>query len=104
VIGFGESKTPEPFKKACSLFIHTDGFGRQSDERRGSSGGGKRWARNELRGDTELPKLTKVLASAFRACERLRSKTPWPISPRAAPFHRSTAGDEPGAPAVNLAA
>lgn len=26
VIGFGESKTPEPFVKACSVFIHTDDF------------------------------------------------------------------------------
>lgn len=66
VIGFGESKTPEPFKKACSLFIHTDGFGRQSDESRGSSGGGKRWARNELRGDTELSNLLRAAVEAMK--------------------------------------
>jgi hypothetical protein len=54
VIGFGESKTPEPFKKACSLFIHTDGFGKPPDESGESLGGGERRSRNELRGDTEL--------------------------------------------------
>ena len=32
VIGFGESKTPEPFKKACSVFIHTDNFKEASAE------------------------------------------------------------------------
>src|SRR5262245_39183239 len=26
VIGFGENKTPEPFKRACSVFINTDNF------------------------------------------------------------------------------
>jgi len=64
VIGFGESKTPEPFKKACSLFIHTDRFGQPSDESRESSGGVERRSRNELRGDTEL---SNVLRSAVEA-------------------------------------
>ena len=26
VIGFGENNPPEPFVKACSMFIHTDRF------------------------------------------------------------------------------
>lgn len=26
VIGFGENNPPQPFVKACSMFIHTDGF------------------------------------------------------------------------------
>ena len=64
VIGFGESKTPEPFKKACSLFIHTDRFGQPSDESRESSGGVERRSRNELRGDSEL---SNVLRSAVEA-------------------------------------
>jgi len=66
VIGFGESKTPEPFKKACSLFIHTDRFGRPSDESRGSSSGGERWSRKELRGDTELSNLLRAAVEAMK--------------------------------------
>jgi hypothetical protein len=66
VIGFGESKTPEPFKKACSLFIHTDGFGKPSDKSSGSSGGGRRWSKNELRGDTELSNLLRAAVEAMR--------------------------------------
>jgi uncharacterized protein (TIGR00288 family) len=66
VIGFGESKTPEPFKKACSLFIHTDGFGKASDASPGPSGGGTRWARNDLRGDTELSNLLRAAVEAMK--------------------------------------
>jgi uncharacterized protein (TIGR00288 family) len=66
VIGFGESKTPEPFKKACSLFIHTDGFGGPCDESRGSSSAVKRWSRNELRGDTELSNVLRAAVEAMK--------------------------------------
>ena len=53
VIGFGESKTPDPFKKACSVFIHTDDFKEPSDEDTSTSAVARK-SRNELRGDTEL--------------------------------------------------
>ena len=53
VIGFGESKTPEPFKRACSLFIHTDDFQEPTEENPASQNRPKR-SKNELRGDTEL--------------------------------------------------
>ena len=66
VIGFGESKTPEPFKKACSLFIHTDGFGKPSDKSAGPSGSSERWSRNELRGDTELSNLLRSAVEAMK--------------------------------------
>ena len=66
VIGFGESKTPEPFKKACSLFIHTDGFGKPSEESAGSPRGGERRSRNELRGDTELSNLLRSAVEAMK--------------------------------------
>lgn len=53
VIGFGESKTPEPFVRACSEFIHTDSVNEPSAENplplRAT-----RKTRKELRGDTEL--------------------------------------------------
>lgn len=66
VIGFGESKTPDPFKKACSLFIHTDRFGRPSDDSRGPSSGGERRSRNELRGDTELSNVLRAAVEAMK--------------------------------------
>lgn len=53
VIGFGESKTPEPFKRACSLFIHTDEFREPTEENPVSQNRLKK-TRNQLRGDTEL--------------------------------------------------
>jgi hypothetical protein len=66
VIGFGESKTPEAFKKACSLFIHTDGFGKALDESAGSVPSGERRSRNELRGDAELSNLLRSAVEAMK--------------------------------------
>jgi uncharacterized protein (TIGR00288 family) len=62
VIGFGESKTPEPFKKACSLFVHTDSFVEDADESSARPASSPRRSKNELRGDTEL---MNVLRSAI---------------------------------------
>jgi uncharacterized protein (TIGR00288 family) len=53
VFGFGESKTPEAFRKACSLFIHTDGFREPSTDNPATAPMQRR-TRGELRGDTEL--------------------------------------------------
>jgi uncharacterized protein (TIGR00288 family) len=61
VIGFGETKTPQAFVKACSLFILTDHFKEPSDEDP-LPGKTARKSRNELRGDTEL---MNVLRSAI---------------------------------------
>jgi uncharacterized protein (TIGR00288 family) len=63
VIGFGESRTPEPFRKACSVFIYTDGFGEPSGENAAAAPRARR-SKNELRGDTEL---MNVLRSAVDA-------------------------------------
>ena len=63
VIGFGESKTPEPFKRACSVFIHTDDF-REPTEENPKPQNQKRKDRNQLRGDTELMNaLREAIAS-----------------------------------------
>lgn len=59
VIGFGESKTPEPFKKACSVFIHTDGFREPSKEDPAPAPLARR-TRNELLGDTELMNVLRA--------------------------------------------
>lgn len=55
VIGFGRSTTPESFRKACSVFIHTDTFREPAPDNssQGSSANSRR-TKNELRGDTEL--------------------------------------------------
>src|SRR6185503_9542766 len=48
------------------LFIHTDRFGRPSDESRGSPGAGERRSRKELRGDTELSNLLRSAVEAMK--------------------------------------
>ena len=63
VVGFGESKTPEPFKRACSLFIHTDDFQEPTEENPAPQNRLKK-GRSELRGDTELMNaLREAIAS-----------------------------------------
>lgn len=59
VIGFGESKTPEPFKKACSIFIHTDDFKEISAENPVPSKTARK-SKNELCGDSELMNLLRA--------------------------------------------
>lgn len=65
VIGFGESKTPEPFKKACSVFIHTDNFKESSDESATDSRS-LRKTRNELRRDTELMNALRAAVESMK--------------------------------------
>ena len=65
VIGFGESKTPEPFVKACSVFIHTDNFKEPSAENPLTSRAVRR-ARNELRGDTELMNVLRAAVESMK--------------------------------------
>lgn len=61
VIGFGESKAPEPFKSACKPFIHTNDFHEPTAENPTPQRTAKKSA-NELKGDTEL---MNVLRSAI---------------------------------------
>ena len=65
VIGFGESKTPEPFKKACSVFIHTDNFKEPSDESP-LPAKAVRKSKNELRGDTELMNVLRAAVEGMK--------------------------------------
>jgi uncharacterized protein (TIGR00288 family) len=65
VIGFGESKAPEPFKKACSVFIHTDNFKEASAENP-LPAKGTRKSKNELRGDTELMNALRAAIEAMK--------------------------------------
>lgn len=64
VIGFGESKTPEPFKKACSVFIHTDGFREPSEEDPAPATLARRTGK-ELRSDQELMNLLRAAVDAM---------------------------------------
>jgi uncharacterized protein (TIGR00288 family) len=59
VIGFGESKTPEPFRRACSEFIVTDNFKEASADNPISSKSSRK-GKNDLRGDTELMNVLRA--------------------------------------------
>lgn len=74
VIGFGESKTPEPFKKACSVFIHTDNFKEVSDDNPVASKSAKK-SRSELRGDTELMNVLRAAVEGVKGETGLASMT-----------------------------
>jgi len=63
VIGFGQSKAPEPFKNACKPFIHTDDFHEPTADNPAPQRAIKK-SSNELKGDTEL---LNVLRSAIDA-------------------------------------
>lgn len=66
VIGFGESKTPEAFKKACSVFVHTDSFAKRNDGADAPPSGGEKRTRNELRCDSELSNLLRAAVEAMK--------------------------------------
>ncbi len=70
VIGFGESKTPDPFKKACSLFIHTDHFQDPTIEDPDPIKSAKK-TKKELRGDTELMNVLRA------AVENMKDEDEW---------------------------
>jgi uncharacterized protein (TIGR00288 family) len=65
VIGFGESKSPEPFKKACSVFIHTDDFREPSDNDSSAADSARR-SRRQLRGDTELMNVLRAAVESMK--------------------------------------
>lgn len=65
VMGFGESKTPEPFVKACSVFIHTDNFKEPSADSPLPSRATRK-TRNDLRGDTELMNVLRAAVESMK--------------------------------------
>ncbi|WP_129649525.1 NYN domain-containing protein [Peristeroidobacter agariperforans] len=65
VIGFGERKTPAPFVRACSEFIHTDSFKEPSPEHPLPSMMARR-TKNELRGDTELMNVLRAAVEGMK--------------------------------------
>ena len=60
VLGFGEKKTPEPFVKACSQFIHTENLQTEPEEQAGKAVAVEKRSRNDLRGDTALVRLLRT--------------------------------------------
>lgn len=66
VIGFGESKTPEPFVKACSVFIHTDNFKEPSADNPLPSRAARK-TKNELRGDSELMNVLRAAIESMKS-------------------------------------
>ncbi len=57
VYGFGEKKTPEPFRTACDKFIYTEVLVQATEAE--PSAGVKRRNAKELRGDTQLMNLLR---------------------------------------------
>ncbi len=57
VYGFGERKTPEPFRTACDKFIYTEVLVQATETE--PSGGVKRRNARELRGDSQLMNLLR---------------------------------------------
>lgn len=62
VYGFGEKKTPEPFVKACSLFIYTENLEVSENEPEKTEEARKdaKRSRNELRGEAGLVKTLRT--------------------------------------------
>jgi hypothetical protein len=57
VYGFGEKKTPEPFRTACDKFIYTEVLVQATEAE--PSAGVKRRSAKELRGDSQLMNLLR---------------------------------------------
>jgi uncharacterized LabA/DUF88 family protein len=64
VFGFGEKKTPLPFKNACSQFIYTENLIESAEAEDAASDASKdlKKSRNQLRGDAGLVKLLRNAA------------------------------------------
>ena len=62
VYGFGEKKTPEPFVKACSLFIYTENLENSDGESEKAENTRKatKRSRNELRGEAGLVTILRT--------------------------------------------
>ena len=62
VYGFGEKKTPEPFVKACSLFIYTENLENSDGEPEKAENTRKatKRSRNELRGEAGLVTILRT--------------------------------------------
>lgn len=53
VLGFGESKTPQPFIDSCNSFVYVDQF-RKPTGNKGATSDVERWDRNKLRGHAQI--------------------------------------------------
>jgi uncharacterized LabA/DUF88 family protein len=58
VIGFGERKTPEPFRKACDQFVYTEIFKGASET--GTASAAVRRPKSELKQDATLVRLVRA--------------------------------------------
>jgi len=59
VYGFGEQKTPEPFRTACDKFIYTEVLASSAEAETETSTAPKQRSAKELRGDTRLLNLLR---------------------------------------------
>lgn len=59
VYGFGERKTPEPFREACDKFIYVDLLAAPADDKQEGDGASKRQGAKELRQNSQLMNLIR---------------------------------------------
>src|SRR3546814_6548689 len=64
VYGFGEEKTPEPFVKACSVFLYLEKLGAPEGEARDAAATTKARTQHELQGDAALARILRNAVDA----------------------------------------
>src|SRR3546814_19359218 len=77
VYGFGEEKTPEPFVKACSVFLYLEKLGAPEGEARVAAATTKARTQHDLQGDAALGRTLRNAVDAapgHSSAERLVGK------------------------------
>ncbi|WP_417471649.1 NYN domain-containing protein [Luteimonas mephitis] len=64
VYGFGEEKTPEPFVKACSVFLYLEKLGAPEGARDASAANPRARSTRELQGDAALARILRNAVDA----------------------------------------
>ena len=64
VYGFGEEKTPEPFVKACSVFLYLEKLGAPEEARDASAANPRARSTRDLQGDASLERILRNAVDA----------------------------------------
>ncbi len=70
VYGFGEKKTPAPFVRACSTFLHLESIEQTDDLEVSSAETAGRKTGKELKQDTKLINLLRSAVESTQACDQ----------------------------------
>src|SRR3546814_18975954 len=69
VYGFGEEKTPEPFVKACSVFLYLEKLGEPEGEARDAAATTKARTQHELQGEAALARILRNAEDAAKGAD-----------------------------------